>query len=58
MVCLTFSIICFITIDSSLEKRIEQELLEAEAREFGYFGVYAAMVAEGELYPDDPRYPF
>lgn len=39
-------------------KRIEQELLEAEAREFGYFGVYAAMVAEGELYPDDPRYPF
>ncbi|MCP6760046.1 MAG: hypothetical protein NHB32_15130 [Fischerella sp. CENA71] len=39
-------------------KRIEQELLEAEAREFGNFGVYAAMVAEGELHPDDPRYPF
>jgi hypothetical protein len=40
------------------EKRIEQELLEAEAREHGFFGMYAAMVAEGELHPDDPRYPF
>jgi len=39
-------------------KKLEKEMLEAEAKEFGNFGIYAAMVAEGELHPDDPRYPF
>lgn len=35
-------------------KEMEQEAIE----EWGNFGYYAAMVHEGELAPDDPRYPF
>jgi hypothetical protein len=39
-------------------EKVLKEIREDEAREWGSFGYYAAMVAEGELPPDDPRYPF
>ena len=42
------------------KKELEQErkeYMQLEAREWGNFGYYAAMVYEGELAPDDPRYP-
>ncbi|WP_232317154.1 hypothetical protein [Anabaena sp. CA = ATCC 33047] len=35
-----------------------KEYMQLEAREWVNFGYYAAMVDEGELAPDDPRYPF